>query len=193
MNLDELYFKDNFTKEENKTNLSINRLEAECITSKNNKFSLDENGNLTVNSINTNNNSNNELYPIGSIYMSVNNVNPSTLFGGSWERWGIGRIPIGIDENNQNMNSPEKTGGKSEIRLSAAIGACNNNASSIGYIAEEPNNYQNNKNATYIINSGNVEFAHWNHSTPVTEMSNNSRNVNILPPFITCYMWKRVG
>ncbi len=56
MNLDELYFKDNFTKEEDKTNLSINRLEAECITSKNNKFSLDENGNLTVNSINTNNN-----------------------------------------------------------------------------------------------------------------------------------------
>lgn len=27
-----------------------------------------------------------ELYPIGSIYMSVNNINPSTIFGGTWEQ-----------------------------------------------------------------------------------------------------------
>lgn len=27
-----------------------------------------------------------ECYPVGSIYMSVNSTNPSTLFGGSWER-----------------------------------------------------------------------------------------------------------
>ena len=28
----------------------------------------------------------NMVYPVGSIYMSVNNVSPGTLFGGTWER-----------------------------------------------------------------------------------------------------------
>jgi microcystin-dependent protein len=36
------------------------------------------------------------LYPVGSIYMSASSTSPSTLFGGTWEAWGQGRVPVGV-------------------------------------------------------------------------------------------------
>lgn len=35
------------------------------------------------------------VYPVGSIYMSVNSVSPATLFGGTWEQIGQGRTLFG--------------------------------------------------------------------------------------------------
>lgn len=58
-----------------------------------------------------------KMYPIGSIYMSVNNVNPSTLFGGTWVPWGSGRVPVGVNADDTNFSSVEKTGGASTHTL----------------------------------------------------------------------------
>ena len=33
-----------------------------------------------------------DIYPVGSIYMSMNNTNPSTLFGGTWEQIQSGKM-----------------------------------------------------------------------------------------------------
>ncbi len=92
--LDDIYFKDAFTKSGDKLNLEVNNANIDCLLSRNNKFSLDSDGNLIVNSITTNNTNNqltkqdicNFIYPIGSLYMSINSTSPANLFGGTWAR-----------------------------------------------------------------------------------------------------------
>ena len=52
------------------------------------------------------------IYPIGSIFMSVNNVNPGTyLTNTTWVAWGAGRVPIGVDTTDTDFDTAEETGG----------------------------------------------------------------------------------
>ena len=86
-NLD--YIVNAFTKTENNVNLEVDNLSVGCITSKNNNFELDSEGNLTVKTFKIGGleqNLLNLVYPVGSIYMSVGSSSPSLLFGGTWEK-----------------------------------------------------------------------------------------------------------
>lgn len=78
-----------FTETESGLDIEANNINANCITSQNNKFSLDSEGNLIVNSITaTVNNLNiDTIYPIGSIYMNISEIDPNILFKGTkWEK-----------------------------------------------------------------------------------------------------------
>lgn len=54
-----------------------------------------------------------QLYPVGSIYMNVNNVEPSAIFGGSWERMSSGRMLV----NSGDGFNLGQVGGEKEHRL----------------------------------------------------------------------------
>lgn len=47
-------------------------------------------------------------YPVGSIYISISETNPSELFGGEWERYGEGRTLIGAGTGTD-INSISRT------------------------------------------------------------------------------------
>lgn len=68
-------------------------------------------------------NSNNEkmyphpYYPVGSIYLSINNINPSKWFGGTWKQIAKGRTLVGVDTNDNDFNTVKKTGGSKSVTL----------------------------------------------------------------------------
>ena len=128
------------------------------------------------------------IYPVGSIYMSVNSTNPSTLFGGTWVAWGAGRVPVGVSSGDANFGSVEKTGGEKTHTLT---------------IDEMPSHTHtpNVSGRQMGVNAG--ESAYWHvaadqpwqtASTGVTTTNTGGGQAhNNMPPYITCYMWKRTS
>ena len=180
------YITDAFTKAEDNVNLEIDNLNVGCITSKNNNFNIDSNGNLTANSINiqqglmSQQGIINLIYPVGSIYMSVNSTSPSTLFGGTRQSWGNGRVPVGVDPVQLEFNIVEKMGGEKTHELSTK---------------ELPQTIPR----TRIANSGEWSLGEWGSHNSNQEvwtsclsgqydvpMGNEAHNN--LQPYITCYM-----
>ena len=50
--------------------------------------------------------------------MSTSSTNPGTLFGGTWEAWGSGRVPVGVNSSDSDFSTVEKIGGSKTINLS---------------------------------------------------------------------------
>ena len=55
-------------------------------------------------------------YPVGSIYISINTTNPSTYFGGTWERV-KGRFLLGADDSSYKIGG---TGGAATVALTTS-------------------------------------------------------------------------
>lgn len=142
------------------------------------------------------------IYPVGAIYMSTSSTNPGSTLGGSWVRWGQGRVPVGLDESDYDYNSPNSTGGSessyhshSSGNLTAAIGAYDLKAGNLGY-----------ENATALGSNGfTYGFRHSESSSefdkliPSHKVSNGTRiygstsgtSSSTVQPYVVCYMWRR--
>lgn len=60
------------------------------------------------------------VFPIGSIYITQNDTNPSEILKfGTWERV-KGKVLVGLDENDTDFNVIGKTGGEKTHKLSIA-------------------------------------------------------------------------
>lgn len=56
----------------------------------------------------------NGIYPVGSILMTTENVNPNTrplLQGTTWVKWGAGKVPVGVDTTQAEFDTVEESGG----------------------------------------------------------------------------------
>ena len=58
------------------------------------------------------------VYPVGAVHITTANVNPGTyLTGTTWELFGSGKTLVGIDTDDTDFNTVEKTGGAKTVNL----------------------------------------------------------------------------
>lgn len=132
------------------------------------------------------------IYPIGSIYMSVNSTNPSTLFGGTWAQL-EDRFLLGAGSTYK----AGATGGEASHTLT---------------IAEMPNHQHDTIYSTYggdlktytgtggghndyDLGNGGDYFTNrdGNGANFVTNYVGGSESHNNMPPYLVVYMWKRTA
>lgn len=131
----------------------------------------------------------NELHPVGSIYMSVNSINPSKLFPGtSWAEWGKGRVPVGVDTSQAEFNTVKKTGGSKTVTLTV------DQMPSHTHKVPKPEWYG-------IKTDADTGFGMLKTKNPIKDGSDGFVSASAgggkahsnLQPYITCYMWVRIS
>ena len=127
-------------------------------------------------------------YPVGSIYISVSEENPSNLLGGGvWEEFAAGRLLIGVDTAQQPISASEKLYGSSTVTLIA------------DNLPEHTHDVKIDRppwNDKVNVPDGDYYGVFYtnekvSYTTDVNETTNTP--INIMPPVISVYMWKRVS
>lgn len=180
-----------FTETTSGLDIESNNINANCLTSKNEKFNLDSEGNLTVNSLTISDSNNNSLsfeaifnriYPVGSIYISTNDINPSTLFTGTWEK--IENRFLLASGSSYQLGS---TGGEATHKLTInELPSHTHNASAGQFISTSPNvtpgtvmSFDSGQYKRYSMNS--------------TSSTGGSKAHNNMPPYLVVSIYKRIS
>lgn len=137
-----------------------------------------------------------DIYPVGSIYMSVSNTNPSTLFGGTWEQ-----IKDCFLLSAGNTYTAGSVGGEAQVTLKVSEMPKHTHTQNPHGHPQHPDTWMNvdnpwvPKSGYYYAHSGNgVSNNYWTGS--VTATNNNTGGDsphNNMPPYLAVYVWKRVS
>ena len=179
------------------------------------------------------------IYPVNSIYISVEDVNPATrplLAGTTWVKWGAGKVPVGVDTTDTDFDTVEESGGAKTKSYTPAgtVGNTTLTADQSGNQAQTITSGGMSANSSHshgafswiygynTTNSGSVEYKRiysysqqeskavtsatsTAHTHSVTVAAKNAKTahthgftgtasqMNVLQPYITCYMWKRTS
>lgn len=111
------------------------------------------------------------MYPVGSVYITYNNVNPGTFLGGTWERFGQGRTLVGEGTGNDGSTSMSFT-------ANSTGGLYNHSMvrDDIGYIYYGA-----------LLNSNGNQMGVHDHN------KNMKTKIPLLQPYITVYFWRRTA
>lgn len=122
----------------------------------------------------------NMIYPVGSIFISTSSANPATTMGGTWTRFGNGRVLVGVDENDADFNTVNKTGGEKAHTLT---------------IPEMPS-HTHDISVEQKVRAGGTGYTLLDvgTATNLTSSSTGGNQAhNNLQPYVTIYRWQRTA
>jgi hypothetical protein len=106
-----------------------------------------------------------EAFPVGSIYIAAVSTNPATLLGyGTWQAFGAGRVPIGIDSGDTDFDTAEETGGAKTHAHAAGTYAAANGATGV--------TISDHASHTHGVTSNVAVANHASHTHTYTEVPN---------------------
>lgn len=130
-----------------------------------------------------------QIYPVGSIYITANATNPSVLFGGTWEQL-KGKFLVGVDSSDTDFETSGKTGGEKTHILKIEEMPSHNHTlygspyGSADWVEGGIQRLKYDVNHKTASNTYPLGDSVWN--TGGDQAHNN------LPPYMTVYMWKRI-
>ena len=130
----------------------------------------------------------NLVYPINSIYISGDIINPGILFGGTWVEWGSGRVLVGVDTAQAEFNTVGKTGGNKFTEKHYHDGIYGTYYEGRQFVSRGDAG----GGKINIVAPINVQTQDGSYSRVFTGDYGTGDSGN-LQPYITCYMWKRTS
>lgn len=138
----------------------------------------------------------NAIYPVGSIYMSVNNTSPATLFGGTWQQ-----IKDTFLLASGSTYSNGSTGGSSTHTLTI------NEMPSHTHVQDAHNHTFNARKTDWgrsgsnnVLIDATAGYSSITHSTDIissttatNQNTGGGQAHNNMPPYLAVYMWKRTS
>lgn len=141
----------------------------------------------------------NIIYPVGSIYLSVNDTDPSKCFGGTWVQIAKGRTLVGVDTNDADFNTVQKTGGSKYLQKHNHTGSTGKGWTSfirqvgLAGTSSAPNHAPGYQSAGYEDRVNTSNFCGSNHIHNFTTEDTGSGDSGNLQPYFTCYIWCRTS
>ena len=136
------------------------------------------------------------MYPVGSVYITYNNVNPGTFLGGTWERFGQGRTLVGEGTGNDGSTSMSfttagDTGGKyKNTHYHVTSFGWDMNA----FYAGKPDGAKNGDyNRTSVIPNGYVINAGSSQTSQSRLNWTDDRTISNVQPYIVVFFWRRTA
>lgn len=124
-------------------------------------------------------------WPIGSIYMTVSNTSPESLFGGTWERiserfllGASGSFPAGATggESAHTLTQSELPNYSLSVTNGSNVIRSKTGSSADAYVQTQ---------------SGGWGIPNWESKTVTVASGGSGKAHNNMPPYLAVYMWKR--